>query len=85
MERHIFLDGRKYQPLIDFDCGASSFHANEILTFSKDGYSRYDECFVYEFRDDSGQIKTWLMPEDAENDYWRKYFSTFAEHESKNS
>lgn len=75
MKRHIFLSGEKYQPIIDFKCGASSFHANEILTFYRDGYSRYDECFVYEFQDGFSKIKTWLMPEDAADDFWRKYFT----------
>lgn len=74
MERTIFIKGNKYQPVFDFECGSSDFSPSNILTFERDGYSNYDECFIYEFTDSSGKMKSWVMPEDARNDYWEKYF-----------
>lgn len=45
--------------------GASTFFTNEILVFRLDGYSYYDNSFVYEFTSQSdGQVKTWWLHED---------------------
>jgi len=76
MERHVFSHGNVYEPLIDFTSGESMFIRGERLTFSKDGYSAYDECFIYEFIDSAGETKAWVMPEDANDGYWNNFFRT---------
>jgi hypothetical protein len=45
-----------------------AFLDGEELTFVRcQGYSRYDDCIVYEFRTSAGEVKTWcLSPETTE-------------------
>lgn len=78
MERHIFDSEKKYRPITDFQSGKTQFLSTDILTFYRDGYSRYDECFVYEFLDQSNQIKVWAMPDDVDGQYWEKFFYAIA-------
>jgi hypothetical protein len=74
MERPIFSTGSAYRALKDINCGSSNFLAGEHLIFLRDGYSPYDESFVYEFRDDAGKTKSWLMPEGASENDWKSCF-----------
>jgi hypothetical protein len=56
--------GRKYRVLKPFVAG-SKFVMGEILTYVRcQGYSRYDDVFVYEFRTLDGEEKTWFAPAD---------------------
>jgi hypothetical protein len=74
MERHIFLQGITYKALKNISSGTFKFYAGEALVFLRDGYSPYDESFIYEFRSDEGVTKSWIMPEDASENYWEQYF-----------
>ena len=74
-ERHLFTVGERYRVRKGFVSGTTRFNLGEIVVFERDGYSYYDNCFAYEFRDPSdGQLKTWWVHEDAPTDEWKEYF-----------
>lgn len=59
--KHIFSVDSEYRAAMDFTSGPSTFHNAEVLVFERDGFSPYDDCFVYEFRARaSGKVKLWI-------------------------
>jgi hypothetical protein len=47
---------------------------------TRDGYSVYDESFVYEFSDDlTGELKSWWLREDEPVESWQKLFELLNE------
>lgn len=76
MKRSLFLKGKAYEPNFGFNAGQTLFSRADILICARDGYSPYDEAFIYEFHTLSGETKSWVMPESADNDYRKGCFVT---------
>ena len=74
MKQKIFELGHRYRVKASFMSGAMPFTLNEVLIFENDGYSSYDNSFAYEFRDESGVLKTWWLPEGKPADIWKQFF-----------
>lgn len=74
VQPHLFHPGRRYRVLCDMDMGPARFLAGEVVTFELDGYVPYDGSYAYQFRDDGGGIKTWLLHESAPVESWRSAF-----------
>ena len=47
--------GLEYRVLNDFKAGKYDFKKNDILKYTSGGYSRYDECYIYNFIDGSNR------------------------------
>jgi len=75
LERKIFKRGATYRPKRDFVSGNSTFIAGESIVFDRDGYSHYDDCFVYEFHGAKGEPKVWIMPIDQPEGSWVDFFA----------
>jgi hypothetical protein len=74
-DRPIFKTGERYRVKQSFMSGPSTFTVDELVTFDRDGYSRYDNCFVYEFRSQTdGQTKFWWLHEDQPSTTWQQFF-----------
>jgi len=71
--RPIFEPGESVRVKSDFRLG-STFREGEVLVFQRDGYSRYDNSFVYEFLNATGELKSWYLHEDKPIDLWRDFF-----------
>ncbi len=73
--RHIFDKDRDYRVKKSFMSGDSVFVAGDLITFLSDGYSNYDNSFVFEFRSHGdGTSKTWWLHEDQSDALWRTLF-----------
>lgn len=71
----IFEQGARYRSKQSFMSGPVPFIANEILIFRQDGYSWYDNSFVYEFHSETdGQDKVWFLNEGDDPESWRQFF-----------
>ena len=57
MSTALFIPKAKYRVTQDFTDDTSNFVKGEILTFDVGGYSRYDECYFYNFHDELGNRK----------------------------
>jgi hypothetical protein len=60
----------------DFTNAAVPFRKGEVLTFKRDeGYSRYDDEFLYEFHADADpESRSWRMHHDDALDSWKNDF-----------
>jgi hypothetical protein len=65
MRKNPFEPGVAYRLIKNLAAGSASLMAGEILTFVSGGYSPYDDCYVYEFSDSSGEVKILTLPVDA--------------------
>ena len=74
MSAPVFVASKKYRVLIDFKSGSWSFAKGEILQFEKGAYSPYDDCYIYEFLDASGQRKNWIVPMESPSGAQDKFF-----------
>lgn len=74
MKRDIFSIGAKYRAKMDFKNSNCDYVKGEILIFDRGAYSPYDDCFIYEFHNLSGESKIWILQMDQSNDEWKKYF-----------
>jgi hypothetical protein len=73
--RHIFDVGMRVRVKKGYSSGSSNFSPGETLVFDSDGYSYYDNCFVYQFRSETdGQEKAWFLHEDQPTELWKTYF-----------
>jgi hypothetical protein len=79
----IFKKGRSYRVKQSVMSGASTFVVGEDLVFLQDGYSHYDNCFVYEFRSQSdGQSKNWCLNPNQPETFWQQIFEPMDERDS---
>lgn len=79
LTRHIFTPGARYRSKQSFMSGASTFELNETLIFEREGYSRYDNSYVYEFRSETqGDLKSWWLHEDKPVEEWHQLFEAIA-------
>lgn len=65
MRKIPFEPGAAYRLTENLAAGSASLMAGEILTFVSGGYSPYDDCYVYQFSDNSGEVKILTLPVDA--------------------
>ena len=72
----LFQAGQRYRARSAFKgLVGPDFVADEVLVFNVGGYSRYDECYVYEFRSEiSGERKNWWLDDGTSADSWRTFF-----------
>lgn len=71
----IFSVGSEYKVVKDFTSGPSTFRQAEVLVFERDGFSPYDNSFVYEFRTKAGgEVKLWLLQKGDSAETWQSYF-----------
>jgi len=76
-EQIIFVPGRNYRVKQTFASGpTTTLTAGEILSFDRNSYSSYDNCFVYVFRSKhgGGVRKEWWLHEEIPPESWREYF-----------
>jgi hypothetical protein len=53
----------------------SVFVGRKIIVFRQDGYSHYDNCFVYEFHTQGdGKTKGWFRQESQPEASWQQLF-----------
>ena len=57
MEKVIFDKGSTYIVKQLFTFGNWRFNKGEVLIFVNGGYSRYDDCYLFEFKDEQGNVK----------------------------
>jgi hypothetical protein len=58
--------------------GASTFIRDEILVFAHEGYSRYDDCFIYTFHSElDGQDKGWWLGYDEDASLSDQFFERY--------
>lgn len=74
MRKEIFQTGVRYRIKKDFICGGVNFTAGDIFTFDRDGYSPYDDCYIYEFHDHNGNARIWTLTVDSKGDEWLQHF-----------
>jgi hypothetical protein len=75
MKRRLFKAGSRHCVKRNFMSRASAFIANELLIFTSDGYSHYDNCFVYEFHSQTaGQNKIWWLHHNEPAESWQELF-----------
>lgn len=74
MNAPIFVAGKQYRALTDFKSGSWLFTKGEVLQFEKGGYSPYDDCYIYEFLDASGQRKNWIVSMESPAGAQDKFF-----------
>jgi hypothetical protein len=73
--RHIFEVGHRYRVKQSVMSGASTFIGGEVIVFQSDGYSPYDNSFVYEFRSErTGEMKAWWLHQEKSPDCWMDVF-----------
>jgi hypothetical protein len=73
--RHIFEVGHRYRVKRSLMSGASTFIKDEVVVFRLDGYSPYDNSFVYEFRSETtGEVKAWWLHKQQSSDGWKDIF-----------
>ena len=53
--------GKCYQVRTCFNSGFDQFEDGQVLTYINSAYSPYDDCVFYEFRDESGKSKSWVV------------------------
>jgi hypothetical protein len=70
----LFTKDARYRVRVATPSWEASFVAGEILIFVSAGYSHYDECCMYEFSDESGNVKTWWLPRGDSGEKWRDFF-----------
>ncbi|PKA16892.1 hypothetical protein [Leptospira haakeii] len=64
MSDNPFETGKKYRVLESFKFGSYDFQQGDILIYRSGGFSRYDDCYLFEFDDMSGNRKVCkLAPE----------------------
>jgi hypothetical protein len=74
-----FLHGRSYLVVSDFSRLGSVFVAGEVLVFERATYSRYDECYMYEFHSRNvGEVKSWFLLRAETSEDCEKYFRKIA-------
>jgi hypothetical protein len=74
-QRPLFVQGRRYRAKATFSVLSYRFEAGEVLVFVKQGYTPYDESFVYSFKSVSdGTEKAWALHDSEPDDTWTKYF-----------
>lgn len=73
---NIFAPHGRYRVKQNFKSGpASDFITGEVLIFERQAYSRYDNCFVYQFKTEGGNApKEWWLPEKYDPEVWRDHF-----------
>jgi hypothetical protein len=49
--------------------------AGEEVVYQRSGYSRYDNCSIYCFVNDTGALRTWWLHDDEPLDSWRQVFT----------
>lgn len=69
-----FQSGKRYRtlkaaPALPAETGLVP---GEIIIYEQSSYSRYDSCSIYHFRTDSGEERTWLLPDDARPESWHE-------------
>ncbi len=75
LKRDIFTAGSRYRAKKSFMSGDSTFLYDEILIFESDGYSRYDDCFIYTFHSQTdGQKKSWWLGYGEPSTAWLDFF-----------
>jgi hypothetical protein len=75
LQKPIFETGSRYLVKKSFISGPSTFIAGEIVVFTCDGYSHYDNSFVYEFHSQGdGKDKTWWLHKDEPAEMWKQFF-----------
>lgn len=74
MKKDIFVTGKKYLAKKNFENAISKYVKGEILIFNQSKYSPYDDCFVYEFNNLSGDKKIWISPAESSNNDWEEFF-----------
>lgn len=67
MSTKYFNENCRYLVLNDFVSGLNSFVQGEILTYISGGYSRYDDCFIYEFMDNNGCRKEFILEKEYDD------------------
>jgi hypothetical protein len=75
--KSIFTKGSHYRVKQNFTSGPSTFISEELLVFECDGYSPYDNSFVYQFRSQSdSETKGWMLYDGSEepSESWQEYF-----------
>ena len=71
----LFSHQLKYRVKKSFHSGITSqFLEGEILVFQSYKYSPYDECSVYEFRNEKGDVKEWWMGDEEMPIAWTENF-----------
>ena len=76
-----FRTGASYHVLQDFRSTDELFggtapvvRAGQVMAFEFESWSRYDGETFYLFRDHSGQIYVWGLPDEDDLDGWRQFF-----------
>ena len=76
----IFKQGCRYRVKQSFPSGPSVFAGGEIIAFRRDGYSHYDNCFVYEFHSQGdGKTKDRFLHESQPEVSWQQLFDPMDE------
>ena len=68
------LQGQRYVVKKEFESGAATFVVGEVLAFMQGGFSRYDDCYLYEFHDNLGAIKVWCLSAGVSEEDWLEFF-----------
>jgi hypothetical protein len=74
MKKDLFINSKRYRVKVDFSCGGTDFIKDECLDFVCGAYSRYDDCYIYEFKDIHGNAKNWILSADADGGAWTDLF-----------
>jgi hypothetical protein len=74
MKNDIFSNDAKYRAKRDFKSASFDYKKGEVLIFDRGAYSAYDDCFIYEFHNLSGESKIWILQMDLPVDEWKKFF-----------
>jgi hypothetical protein len=76
-----FRTGDSYHVLQEFRSSDGFFGgealmvmAGQAITFECESWSRYDSETFYLFRDSSGRICVWGLPDEEDLDRWRQFF-----------
>ncbi len=69
-----FETGKEYKVLQSFYFGKSTFTKGEKLIYQSGGFSRYDDCYLYEFDDKNGNRKVCRLAPDSDEKEILRYF-----------
>lgn len=57
MNASFFKKNTKYVVVKTFSSHTCMFERYDVLTYIGEGFSRYDDCYIYEFIDENGNHK----------------------------
>lgn len=73
-QKHSFIKSEKYKVSDNISALRDQFKKNEILIFEKETYSIYDGITGYVFKDESGSLKVYDVPDSEKQPNLDKLF-----------